>query len=86
LNIGLPTPVNRKGHKSSDCPFYGDCLMHAARRNWHAWSCGECPNLGLDSVYQKLKSITPYFRLLAEIYPEFKSKYEPAMKSLRVEA
>jgi hypothetical protein len=86
LNIGLPTPVNRKGLKSIDCPFYGDCLMHAGRRNWHAWTCEECPNLGLDSVYQKLKSILPYYRLVAEIYPEFKSKYEPVMKSLHVEA
>ena len=86
LNINLPTPVDRKGLRSIDCPFYGECLMVAARHNWKAWTCEECPNLGLDSVYQKLKSITPYYRLLSEIYPELKRKYDPVMKSLHVGA
>jgi hypothetical protein len=86
LNVGLPKPVNRKGLKSIDCPFYGECLMVAARHNWKAWTCEECPNLGLDSVYQKLKFIAPYYRLLSEIYPEFKRKYDPVMKSLHVGA
>jgi hypothetical protein len=85
LNIGLPNPMNRKGLKAIDCPFYGDCLMHAARCNWHAWTCEECPNLGLDSVWRKIKSIAPYYRLMAEIYPEFKRKYKPVMKSLHGE-
>lgn len=86
MNIGTPEPVNRRGLKLNDCPFYGECLMHAARRNWLAWTCEECPNRKLDSVCRKLKSIAPYYRLLAEIYPEFKRKYEPAMKSFQVEA
>ena len=86
LNIDPPTPVDRKGLRSIDCPFYGECLMVAARHNWKAWTCEECPNLGLDSVFQKLKSITPYYRLLSEIYPELKSKYDPVMKSLHVAA
>ena len=85
LNIGLPKPVNRKGLRSIHCPFYGDCLMHAGRSNWNAWTCEECPNLGLDSVYQKLKSIAPYYRLLSEVYPEFKRKYDHVMNSLHVE-
>jgi hypothetical protein len=84
LNIGLPTPVNRKGLRSVECPCYGECLMHAVRQNWKAWTCEECVNLGLDSIYQKFKSITPYYRLLSEIYPEFKRKYGPVMKSLHV--
>ena len=86
MNVGLSKPVNRKGLKSIDCPFYGECLLGAARQNWKAWTCEECPNLGLDSVYQKLKSMTPYYRLLSEIYPEFKRKYDPVMKSLHVQA
>ena len=60
--------------------------MHAARHNWQAWTCEKCPNLGLESVYQKLKSIAPYYRLLSEIYPEFKRKYDAVIKTLHVEA
>ena len=85
LNIDLPKPIQRKGLKSIDCPFYGDCLMHAARSNWHAWTCEECSNLRLYLVCRRLKAIAPYYQLLAEIYPEFKSKYEPVMDSLHVE-
>ena len=86
LNEVSPKPINRKGLKSIDCPFYGDCLMHAARHNWHTWTCEECPNLRLDLVCRKLKSIAPYYRLMVEIYPEFKRKYESAIKSLHIEA
>ena len=60
--------------------------MRAARRNWHVRTCEECPNLELDSVCQKLKSIMPYYKLLSEIYPEFKRKYDSMMESLHVEA
>ena len=81
LKTKSPKPVYKKGSKAMDCPFYGDCLMHAAKDNWKAWSCEECPNLRLDSVYQKLRFIAPYYQLLAEIYPEFKRKYEPAKDS-----
>ena len=86
LNEVSPKPINRRGLRSIDCPFHGECLTHAARHNWKAWSCEKCPNLGLDSVYQKLKSIAPYYRLMAEIYPEFKRKYESAIKAFHIEA
>ena len=86
LQPDLAQPLNRKGLKSIDCPFYGECLMRAAKENWQAWTCEECPHLGLDTVCQKLKSIKPYYRLLFEIYPEFKRKYEATMESLQVEA
>jgi hypothetical protein len=81
LKTKSPQPANREGGKSIDCPFYADCLMHAAKRNWKAWTCEECPNLELSSVCQKLKYIAPYYQLLADIYPEFRRKYESAMDS-----
>jgi hypothetical protein len=84
LQPDLAKPLNRKGLKSIDCPFYGECLMGVAKKNWNAWTCEECPYLGLDKVHRKHKSIRPYYQLLFEIYPEFKRKYEPAMKSLHV--
>lgn len=82
LKTESPEPVNREGPKVIDCPFYGDCLMYAAKRNWKAWTCENCSNLKLDSVCRKLKFIAPYYQLLAEIYPELKKKYEPVMSSL----
>ena len=78
-------PINKKGLKYIDCPFYGDCLSHAAKSHWDAWSCEQCPNLGLKQVCQKLKFIEPYYGLLAEIYPEFKRKYKPVMNVLHPE-
>jgi hypothetical protein len=77
--------VNGEGIKAINCPFYSDCLMHAALRNWKVWTCEQCPNLKLDLICQKLKYIAPYYQLLAEIYPEFKGKYESAMNALHPE-
>ena len=85
LRTESPQPVHKKGSKAIDCPFYGDCLMYAAKHKWSAWTCEECPNLRLDLVCQKLRFIAPYYQLLAEIYPEFKRKYEPAMNALHPE-
>ena len=79
-------PINRKGLRILDCPFYGDCLMHAAKLNWKAWSCEQCINRMLHSVHQKIKLIAPYYEIMAEIYPEFRKKYEPVMNSLELEA
>ncbi len=78
-------PVNRKGLRIIDCPLYGDCLMHAAKLNWKAWSCEQCVNRKLHSVPQRIKLIASYYKILAEIYPEFKSKYEPVMNGLHPE-
>ena len=78
-------PVNRKGLRIIDCPLYGDCLMHAAKRNWKSWSCEQCANLSLKLICQKLRFIEHYYGLLAEIYPEFKRKYGPVMNVLHPE-
>ena len=72
-------PINRKGSRTLDCPFYGDCLMHAAELNCKAWPCERCPNRMLDSVRQELKFIAPYYQIMAEINAEFKRKYAPLM-------
>ena len=79
-------PVNMKGLRILDCPFYRDCLMYAAKLNWEAWSCEQCSNRRLHTIYQKIKLITPYYKIMAEIYPEFKRKYETVMNSLELEA
>ena len=78
-------PTNSKGVKAIDCPYYSDCLMYAARHKWHAWTCEKCQYIRLDTVCKKLKFISPYYDLLAEIYPEFKRKFEPAMSLFDLE-
>jgi hypothetical protein len=85
LKANSPQPMNSDGVKAIDCPFYSDCLMHAAKHKWSVWTCAKCPNLKLDSVCRKLKFISPYYQLLAEIYPEFKTRYEPAISLLDLE-
>ena len=82
MQLYAPEPKDKKGIKYVDCPLYGDCLMGAAKCNWHAWSCDKCPNLELKVVRQRIRYIAPYYRLLAEVYPEFRRKYEPVMNSL----
>jgi hypothetical protein len=46
---------------------------------WKRWSCGKCPNHLLAKVYCRLRFIEHYYRPLAEIYPEFKRKYDTFM-------
>jgi hypothetical protein len=75
-------PVIGEGARFIECPHYGDCLMHAAKQNWRAWTCEKCPNLRLGALCKRLKFISPYYELLSEIYPEFRRKYEPAMSLL----
>ena len=69
-------PLNRKGMRHTECPHYDDCLTYAARRLWKRWSCGKCPHHLLGQVYRRLRFIEHYYLPLAEIYPEFKRKYE----------
>jgi hypothetical protein len=77
-----PQPVRRKGSRYVDCPLYDQCLTHATRDGWEAWSCGGCPNLQLKEVRERINYIEPYYELLAGIYPEFRAKYEPIWGSL----
>ena len=81
MQLYKPEPKNKKGIKYIDCPIYGDCLMTAAKSNLQAWSCDNCPNLKLNAVRKRIRYIAPYYKLLAEVYPEFRRKYEPVMNS-----
>lgn len=38
-----PKPVHRSGNRNIHCPFYGNCLDKAVKRNWQSWDCFECP-------------------------------------------
>jgi hypothetical protein len=72
----VPQPLKEKGSKYFECPFYEQCLSYAAKRGWQYWSCGECRNHKLIPVYKKLRYIEHYYGVIADIYPEFRNKYE----------
>jgi hypothetical protein len=59
--------------------------MEAAKYDWRALSCEQCPNLGLNQACRRLQFVAVYYRRLAEIYPEFKRKYEGLMDSFDLE-
>ena len=81
MYLYAPEPKNKKGIKYIDCPLYSHCLMGAAKSNWQAWSCEDCPNLELKMFQQRIRYIASYYRLLAEVYPNFRRKYESVMNS-----
>jgi hypothetical protein len=37
-----PSPMNNAGPRNLFCPYYEDCLGHAAARRWRAWHCSKC--------------------------------------------
>jgi transcription elongation factor Elf1 len=76
----VPQPVKEKGTKNFECPFYEQCLSSAAKRRWQHWSCGECRNHKLIPVYRRLRYIEDYYGVIADIYPEFRDKYERFME------
>lgn len=48
-------PSKGKGVRSLGCPFYGQCLDLAARKNWRGFNCERCPflKMGTDVVNRK---------------------------------
>ncbi len=80
MNRDLPQPLNHEGIKHLDCPFYVECLTYAVNRRWSYWSCGKCQNYMMRALYDRQQYIGAYYPMLAEIYPEFKRKYERFME------
>ena len=39
-----PNPIRKNGDRNVFCPYYGDCLDHAAKLYWQNWDCSECPH------------------------------------------
>ena len=74
-------PLNKKGLKHNYCPFYVECLTYTVNHRWDYWSCGKCENHKLISLCDRLQFIEEYYPVLAQIYPEFKHKYERFMES-----
>jgi hypothetical protein len=41
MNSG-PNPTQINGDRNLFCPYYRDCLDHAAQRHWETWACFNC--------------------------------------------
>lgn len=76
----VPEPLDQEGVKHIDCPFYVECLTCAVNRKWDSWSCGACPNHLLVPIFKRLEFVEQYYPNLAEIYPEFRQKFERFIK------
>ena len=46
-------PIQKPGMRNIDCPFYDDCLSHAAKKFWQNFSCSLCPNKSLKHFFDK---------------------------------
>ena len=70
-------PVQSKGNKNVFCPYYSDCLDHAAKRYWEYWACFECQ-------YKREQKLNADFRLFSvnadPYYSISPSLYEKAKK------
>ena len=80
MNRDLPQPINHEGAKHLACPFYIECLTYAVNQRWDYWSCSRCRSHLLEPIYERQQYIGEYYPMLAEIYPEFKRKYERFME------
>lgn len=81
LHEDPPQPINQEGMKHTDCPFYDLCLNYAAKCMWNSWSCGKCANHLLAPIHERMRYIEQYYQPLAQIYPEFREKYERFIES-----
>jgi len=39
-----PKPIHKNGEKNVFCPYYKNCLNHAATLRWENWDCSKCPH------------------------------------------
>ncbi|MBU0988407.1 MAG: hypothetical protein KKH68_14250 [Proteobacteria bacterium] len=67
-----PNPVRKHGSRNLFCPFYSDCLDHAAKRHWESWACFNCHHqvmrgVGMEGPFSTGDS-SPYYSISPEIY------------------
>ena len=72
-------PICKSGDRNVFCPYYGDCLDHAAKLYWQHWDCSECPHkltqqpIKLD---QMASSFGPYCELPLGIHINIRERLE----------
>jgi hypothetical protein len=65
-------PLHKRGSRNVFCPYYRNCLDHAANNHWQSWACFSCqhekdkepsPQGPLPSY-----DTIPYYQVSPEIY------------------
>ena len=83
MDLRKPEPVNLRGKRRIECPFYDCCLDHAAQGCWEWWSCGNCKNYLLSDVERRLQYIGQDYGYVLQIHPELRAKYERFLERFR---
>ena len=74
-------PIHRNGDKNIYCPYYDDCLSHAAKRHWQSWDCSECAqkqNRQTLNPEQIGDGPAPYYELPSRIFRQVERISAPA--------
>jgi len=70
-------PIHNQGYRNVFCPYYRNCLDHAAKLYWECWSCLECHHKqNQNSVLDVMLSQDgdyPYYSLSPSIYDKVKN-------------
>jgi hypothetical protein len=72
-----PTHIRKNGKKNVFCPYYKDCLNHAAKLRWENWDCSECPHKLTQhpiEIDRETSGFYPYAELPLRIHITFLEK------------
>ena len=72
-------PICKSGSRNVFCPYYGDCLDHAAKLYWQHWDCSECPHKLTQQPIkfdQMASSFGPYCELPLGIHINIRERLE----------
>ncbi len=65
------SPIYMKGHRNIFCPYYSDCLNHAAKHYWAYWACFNCQHKDKKNLVTEVllspESDYPYYTLSPSI-------------------
>jgi len=67
-----PKPTQRNGSRNIFCPYYGECLDHAAKRHWDAWACFDCGHKMMKESGRQGPFLSgdtsPYYTVSGDVY------------------
>jgi hypothetical protein len=70
-------PLYMKGNRNVFCPYYSECLNHAAKRHWAYWTCFECQYEKEQKFSADVRlfavSDVPYYSLSPSLYAKVKN-------------
>ena len=65
-------PIHNQGYRNVFCPYYKDCLDHAAKCYWECWSCLECRHMreqnAVTDILLSKDGDYPYYTVSPSLY------------------